>query len=93
MLYFLVFQVLFALASICTFAFVCSPVRAWWSVELHAHRCPTLRQTMRLYTTLRAVTVACDIGVLCLPMKMVYSLKIPPKQRAGLAMLFALGLL
>lgn len=92
-MYFLVFQILFALASIFAFAFVCSPVKAWWTFELRAHGCPTFRQTMTLYTALRMVTVACDIGVLCLPMKMVWDLRIPTKQRAGLAVLFALGLL
>ncbi|KAA8902684.1 hypothetical protein FN846DRAFT_74884 [Sphaerosporella brunnea] len=90
---FIAFQLVFAVASVFAYAFMCAPVHAYWTLELHAHACPTFKTTLAMYMTLRSVTVACDVALLLLPMRMVWDLKIPQRQRLGLAALFGLGLL
>jgi hypothetical protein len=91
--YFLVFQWVFAIASMLAFATICNPIKAWWVLSLRNAGCPTLKQTMAVYVSLRVVTVLCDIGVLCLPMRMVWKLELPLRHRIGLLGVFALGFL
>jgi hypothetical protein len=90
---FMGFHIIFAVVSILTYAFMCAPVSAYWRLEMRVHGCPTFRSALTMYMTLRSITVICDIALLCLPMKMVWDLKIPTRQRLGLACLFALGFL
>ena len=91
--YFLLFQVAFAVASLITLALICIPARAWWSLGMRAQKCPTMRHVTTLYIWLRSVTVLCDVGVLLLPMHMVWQLHLPLRQRAGLLGVFMLGFL
>ncbi|KAI5810694.1 hypothetical protein BZA77DRAFT_327156 [Pyronema omphalodes] len=91
--YFLIFQWVFAISSILAFATICNPIKAWWVLSLRNGGCPTLKQTMAIYVSLRLVTVLCDIGVLCLPMRMVWKLQLPLRHRIGLLGVFALGFL
>jgi hypothetical protein len=90
---FIAFHILFAVASILTYAFMCWPVSAYWDLEQRTNSCPTFKKALTMYMTLRSVTVTCDIALLLLPMKMVWDLQIPARQRLGLVCLFALGFL
>ena len=89
--YFLIFQVAFAVASLIALALICRPVHAWWVLEMRVSNCPTLRHIMVLYVSLRSVTVLCDVGMLLLPMRAVWRLQLPLRQRVGLLGVFALG--
>lgn len=89
--YFILFQIIFAIASIFAFALVCHPIRAWWTVPLRANSCPTFHQMAMISVSLRVVTATCDIAVLLLPMPLVRRLPFPAKKRFGLAVVFFLG--
>ncbi|TGZ81843.1 hypothetical protein EX30DRAFT_395233 [Ascodesmis nigricans] len=91
--WFIIFQIVFTIGACIGFALICKPIEGWWRLDIRAEACPTFVATMRIYVGLRIVTVICDIAVVCLPMKMLWGLKIPRQKKAGLAVLFSLGFL
>lgn len=72
---------------------ICQPVQAWWVLTLRVDHCPGFSKTMAIYVSLRSISVFTDLLVLCLPMKMLWDLRIPLKQKAGLAVIFGLGIM
>jgi hypothetical protein len=89
----MIFQVIYTLACCLTYALLCRPFWAWWDIYNRAHSCPTFKKITVIYVSLRVITVLTDIIVLLLPSKIIWQLRIPARQRAGLACVFALGLL
>ncbi|KAI5847041.1 hypothetical protein DFP73DRAFT_543950 [Morchella snyderi] len=90
---FIIFQVIYTVGSTGGLIFICSPVYAWWYVSLRATKCPDFIKTMTIFLSLRAVSVFTDVLVLLLPMKMLWDLKIPVRQKLGLGVVFGLGIM
>lgn len=87
------FQVMYTVAHCLGLVFVCRPVAAWWTLSLRADHCPGFSQTMIIYVSLRSVSVFADVVGLLLPMKMLRDLKIPTRHKAGLGVIFGLGIM
>lgn len=86
------FVTLYTVASIFALAFMCVPANSYWDLEkLHDGDCPTQHQLMIRYRTVLGMHVALDFIILVLPMKIVYDLNLPWKQKAGLIVLFGTG--
>lgn len=88
----ILFQGMYTVGHCLGLVFVCRPVQAWWTLSLRADHCPSFSQTMVIYVTLRSISVFADVVGLLLPMKMLRDLKIPTKHKAGLAVIFGLGI-
>lgn len=73
--------------------FICNPVNSWWDLSRRADDCPTFRRTMGLYVGVRSLGVLEDVLILLLPMKFVFGLKLPLREKVGLCLIFSLGAL
>lgn len=83
----------YAVASCLASIFQCKPVHSFWVISLRYSGCPTLERSVIMYSGIRSVSVAFDIIVILLPMKFLWSLKLPLKQRLGLACVFGMGII
>lgn len=88
---FIVFLALYAVGSCLGFAFQCNPVHAYWSLQQRTTNCTSLEKSVVIYRTIRAISVTCEVVILILPMRYVFSLTLPLKHRLGLAILFGMG--
>lgn len=89
----ILFQAIYTLGHCIGLMFICRPVQAWWIITLRVDHCPKFLDTMIIYVCLRSVSVFTDLLVLCLPMGMLWGLKIPRRQKARLAVIFGLGIM
>ncbi|KAF8423260.1 hypothetical protein EV426DRAFT_138000 [Tirmania nivea] len=83
----------YAFASSLASIFHCNPVSSFWVIELRYSGCPSLEDSVIIYSGLRSVSVAFDIIVILLPMRFLWSLKLPLRQRLGLAFVFGMGII
>ena len=83
------YVILYALASIVATIFQCWPIERMWNRKVEG-QCIDL--TAFWYANATAYILG-DIIILCLPMPVIRSLKLPRRQRYGLMLVFALGIL
>ncbi|KAJ5398794.1 hypothetical protein N7465_009283 [Penicillium sp. CMV-2018d] len=77
-------SVLFALISI----FQCSPIRAYWEVNTESYHC---MNDGAIVFSASVVNIFTDLLVTALPMPLIWSLKLPARQRLAVISIFGLG--
>ncbi|KAE9372996.1 hypothetical protein N431DRAFT_338054 [Stipitochalara longipes BDJ] len=78
---------MWGLYTILSMIFACLPVSAFWTGDPHA-RCQS-RQFLWFFHS--SVNIVTDLVILTLPMPILKSLRLPPKQKVALMIIFALG--
>ncbi|KAF2837483.1 hypothetical protein M501DRAFT_167951 [Patellaria atrata CBS 101060] len=79
-----------AISSILVEIFQCAPIMAAWDIEKELHCCIDVATFHTIQASTNAVT---DIILLIFPIRIVYELQIPPKQKAALFFVFAVGII
>ena len=86
--------VVYTIISMFVLAFFCRPAHAYWDlILLHRGYCPTSEVLIARYQTILAIHMVSDFVILIFPIKLVYDLSLPLKQKLVLIMLFGAGTL
>ena len=76
------------LASVLANIFQCNPVAFAWNKEIEGGTC--FNQTA-LYYSNAALDIFQDIFIYCLPLRVIYDLQVPKRQKVALGVIFAIG--
>lgn len=71
-----------------TFFTACMPFSGYWAVPVSNPQCTTLQHYAYVQATFN---LSSDVLIIAVPIPMVMSLTLPPKQKVGLGMLFSMG--
>ncbi|KAI1857415.1 hypothetical protein JX265_011150 [Neoarthrinium moseri] len=73
-----------------TFAmlFACNPIRRSWDVTMTEGECVNRPY---LYIAIAALQILSDVGLIIMPMPMIYGLQMPSRQKIGLVLMFVVG--
>ncbi|KAK8076791.1 hypothetical protein PG994_004063 [Apiospora phragmitis] len=78
----------YTLAITCAMVFACNPIRRSWDVTVTKGYCVNRAQ---LCIAIAALQIVSDLGLIFMPMPMIYGLHIPSRQKIGLALMFVNG--
>lgn len=79
-----------ALANVLVCIFQCSPIPAAWDMRITEKKCVNINA---FYLANAAGNILTDIMVYTLPIRLVWKLQVPPKQKVALVVMLCLGLL
>lgn len=79
-----------ALANCCAAAFQCSPIRAAWDLSIKEKTCIN---TNAFYLANAALNIFTDLLTYTLPIRLVFDLQLPQKQKIILGIMLGLGFL
>ncbi|KAK8108357.1 hypothetical protein PG984_014158 [Apiospora sp. TS-2023a] len=78
----------YTVAITCAMVFACHPIQRSWDVTITAGGCVNRAQ---LYIAIAALQILSDLGLLLIPMPMIYGLHMPSEKKMGLAWMFVIG--
>ncbi|KAL8886254.1 MAG: hypothetical protein Q9215_006015 [Flavoplaca cf. flavocitrina] len=87
---FIVAAVAWGIAVLLTTIFQCNPVRGAWDISVPRNQCFNLR-TWLIATNVPNIVI--DFGIICLPLPLVWKLKLSTERKIGLTGVFLLGTL
>ncbi|KAI4222617.1 MAG: hypothetical protein L6R36_006005 [Xanthoria steineri] len=85
---FMVAVITWGIAVLFTTIFQCNPVRGAWDISVPRHQCFNLR-TWLIATNVPNIVI--DFGIICLPIPLVWKLKLSTERKIGLTGVFLLG--
>ncbi|KAL9023510.1 MAG: hypothetical protein Q9180_008206, partial [Flavoplaca navasiana] len=85
---FIVAAVVWGIAVLLTTIFQCNPVRGAWDISVPRNQCFNLR-TWLIATNVPNIVI--DFGIICLPLPLVWKLKLSIERKIGLTGVFLLG--
>lgn len=68
--------------------FACNPIQRSWDVTITEGSCI---DRPKLYIAIAALQIMSDIGLIIMPIPMIYRLQMPLRQKIGLLVMFVIG--
>jgi hypothetical protein len=79
----------YGIAAVVTTAFICQPLDAFWDSKVEAHYI----NTEAFYVAQSVLNIITDFTILMIPLPLLWTLKLTPKKRMQVGLMFAVGAL
>lgn len=88
---FFVFHICFGISTLAMFLFQCLPVKAGYDISTRFHKDTHCKKYYEVFYATSALHALSDIVLIILPLKMVWSLKMPKQKKIAVILVFCLG--
>lgn len=68
--------------------FACNPIQRSWNITITDGSCI---DRPKLYIAIAALQILSDVGLIVMPIPMIYELQMPSRQKIGLLLMFVVG--
>jgi hypothetical protein len=87
------FVVAYSFSSILVIIFACNPIAATWDLALEVLPTTTCIDEPAAYIAQAGINIFADLVILILPMRTIWGLQLPLRQKISVSSVFAVGLL